>query len=659
MTNKLLMKHKLFILLLLLTGWVQGQEITNYTVANTIKNALCNDTVNIILIDKNNNKWIGTHDGVSMYNGKAFVNYTELDGLANNFVNSIATDLTGNIWFGTNGGVSKFDGTKWNTFNSKIGINSDSITSIVVDDKNNVWIGTASSGVQMFNGKNWTTLNDLTDNHINAMTFDFNKKVLWIATKNGISSFDGIKLKKIQKIKKKNIGEVTAIAVGNNSEIWFGNYSNSVYCSNWYDEIWNLYKINKNRISKIEFSDTISRSHSIQSISIDKKSNIYISDGLNTIFRNPKGNTMWIENVSQYTKTIAFDSSGYLWSGGIGAMVMKKENEVTRYSLIENTTFYNNNSGNALCNRLMSNKIEKIVVDKYNNKWILTDKGITKFDNEKWLTFLNYDIGNLYFFRYTDIFADTLGRVIIFSNSTLHRKRYDEIDANQPENIPFKTEVQGEQYIVTKSGEIFSLNQYVEPYVKYMNVKQVLKNQDSYKHIFGTNGGPDCLSGIAKDRFDNIWVMGFYFIANEKGDSHYYYFFIKKDGETIKEYKTNKLVTKFNYSTIFNHFNIDYNENIWFRTSEGIAKYDKVNITEDNTNNGLIDSTVNVIEVDFKGVVWVGTNGGISVFDGTTWKSYTKNNGLIDNKINSIAFEINGDIWVGTDKGFSKITLTK
>ncbi|MBI1928763.1 hypothetical protein HYR99_31520 [Candidatus Poribacteria bacterium] len=51
--------------------------------------------------------WFGTYaGGLSRFDGKQFVNFTEKDGLAHDRVSAIHHDPHGALWFGTVGGLS-------------------------------------------------------------------------------------------------------------------------------------------------------------------------------------------------------------------------------------------------------------------------------------------------------------------------------------------------------------------------------------------------------------------------------------------------------------------------------------------------------------------------------------------------------------------------
>ncbi|MEI6765904.1 MAG: two-component regulator propeller domain-containing protein [Bacteroidota bacterium] len=99
---------------------------------------------------------------------------------------------------------------------------------------------------------------------------------------------------------------------------------------------------------------------------------------------------------------------------------------------------------------------------------------------------------------------------------------------------------------------------------------------------------------------------------------------------------------------------VDTNNNKWFGTAVGVAKFDDVNWTVYDTADGLVDNYTSCIAVDKNNNVWVGTNFGVSKFDGSAWTTYTTADGLIDNGVIYIAADIDGSVWFATTAGVSK-----
>jgi ligand-binding sensor domain-containing protein len=145
--------------------------VSKWAFYNTANSGLASDNVYAIAIDAQGNKWLGTDNGVSEFDGTHWTTYnTANSGLAENWVRVIAIDAQGNKWFVvtdmhySNGVVSEFDGTHWTTYNNtNTGLASNSIVSMAIDTRGNKWFGTINDGYVLgdgvtlkFDGANWT-----------------------------------------------------------------------------------------------------------------------------------------------------------------------------------------------------------------------------------------------------------------------------------------------------------------------------------------------------------------------------------------------------------------------------------------------------------------------------------------------------------------------
>ncbi|HKH62687.1 MAG TPA: two-component regulator propeller domain-containing protein, partial [Flavitalea sp.] len=87
----------------------------------TEREGLKDNDVESIFEDKSGNLWIGfLNGGVSMYDGKRFIHFTDEQGLSNNEVITISEDKAGNLWFGTATGLSKLEKNRLDSFNTAI-----------------------------------------------------------------------------------------------------------------------------------------------------------------------------------------------------------------------------------------------------------------------------------------------------------------------------------------------------------------------------------------------------------------------------------------------------------------------------------------------------------------------------------------------------------
>jgi len=103
-----------------------------------------------MLEDKNGNIWFSTDGGgVSKYDGRSFLHYTEEEGLSNNYLVSMIEDKNGNLWFGTwGGGISLYDGNSFTHFTEEEGLSNYTVKAILEDSLN----GQSDGDQIQFNG---------------------------------------------------------------------------------------------------------------------------------------------------------------------------------------------------------------------------------------------------------------------------------------------------------------------------------------------------------------------------------------------------------------------------------------------------------------------------------------------------------------------------
>lgn len=74
-----------------------------------------------------------------------------------------------------------------------------------------------------------------------------------------------------------------------------------------------------------------------------------------------------------------------------------------------------------------------------------------------------------------------------------------------------------------------------------------------------------------------------------------------------------------------------------------------------NADNGLSQSTVNVVFQDSHGFLWVGTNDGLNKYDGYGFRVFQNNpldtNSIVHNIVTSLSEDVHGNLWVGTRRG--------
>ena len=101
-------------------------SISTHAQNRAFKNIGVNDglpsaTVYDIIQDSRGFLWIGTDNGLAIYDGSKCETYTIKNGIVGNIVRKIFEDKNGNVWIGTNGGLSIYDGYHFTNLTKKNG----------------------------------------------------------------------------------------------------------------------------------------------------------------------------------------------------------------------------------------------------------------------------------------------------------------------------------------------------------------------------------------------------------------------------------------------------------------------------------------------------------------------------------------------------------
>ncbi|MBK0381930.1 response regulator [Pedobacter sp. SD-b] len=119
------------------------------------KGALQNRRISCLLVDHLNRLWVGTYDGLHLYNPlknnfDVFNTETNQNNtISNNTILTLAEDHAGNIWIGTQQGLNKlnYQDSEHYSFKSyfeQAGFPNDYVHAILVDELDNIWMSTNS-----------------------------------------------------------------------------------------------------------------------------------------------------------------------------------------------------------------------------------------------------------------------------------------------------------------------------------------------------------------------------------------------------------------------------------------------------------------------------------------------------------------------------------
>lgn len=165
-------------------------------------NALSNNNIRAICLDRKGDLWVGTFDGLNVLKKgtSEFLRYkkaaTGNDGLSDNSIRSLYIDQRGSLWVGSYyGGINHFD-ENYNRFTnfhyapSGNGLGADVVSSFEEDPLGNLWIGTEGGGGLNYYDRTNSQFkqyqaqreagNALSGNSVKQLLLDGNQ--LWIGT---------------------------------------------------------------------------------------------------------------------------------------------------------------------------------------------------------------------------------------------------------------------------------------------------------------------------------------------------------------------------------------------------------------------------------------------------------------------------------------------
>ena len=365
-------------------------EFTYYEHNENMRNSNQIASNNIQYLNYYNGKlFIGTDSGLSQYDIKSnkFKTFnhqvSDPQSIINNNILSIFHDNTGLVWVGTYDGISVFN-PESNFIHYKSNLMSEntfsdnSIMGMYEDNEGILWFGTVSSGLNKFNRKTGEIKcykydsqneNSISNNEIWHIASN-NDNEIWISTSDGLNKFDKRTEKFTRYYKEDGLSsnETRYIYFDKENNMWVGSRNG-------------ITVIDKNGNFKIEseiFKEGGLTDEFITSIYEDKNGDYWIGAALNggvlrynrqtgevkNYVNNPNDeNSLSMNSV----KTIKGDSLGNIWIGtncGLNKFNLKTEN----------FTVYTESEG------LSNNFVYNILLDEEENPWVSTNNGISKLD---------------------------------------------------------------------------------------------------------------------------------------------------------------------------------------------------------------------------------------------------------------------------------------
>jgi len=178
--------------------------------------------INSLLIDKDENLWIGSSTGLYRWNHKQLELITKKQGLPSNFINRLLEDKEGSIWIGTRGGgLARLKNSLFKCFSSKEGLSGDIVFPITENNNEVILVGTYGEGLNIIKNKKviktYTVKDGLTSNYIRTILQTNNK--IWVGTHDGFNLIN-LKTNKITKFAKGR--EIHCMYLTKDNTLWIG-----------------------------------------------------------------------------------------------------------------------------------------------------------------------------------------------------------------------------------------------------------------------------------------------------------------------------------------------------------------------------------------------------------------------------------------------------
>jgi len=283
----------------------------------TTRDGLVSHGIGDIYQDPLGRLWLGTTDGLSIYDGSEFKNYRTDNGLPLDFITCIAASRSSpeGAWIGTlGGGACKLVDERFSYISPGSQSGANHITALLEDRREDLWIGTVEGLYRVEKGAVQRVPLDGSENGI-ADLAEADDGSVWV----GLSHMAAL-LKHDQPPLYINLNlerndEVSCMFMDDHQEVWFGTSKGSLVRCN-----------AEGVVGRFRISD-----REIRDIVADRNGTLWIcsEDALLTLDKNPQAEIslgrFGAENgfLGEYFSCAFFDREENLWIGGLGTGLCK------------------------------------------------------------------------------------------------------------------------------------------------------------------------------------------------------------------------------------------------------------------------------------------------------------------------------------------------
>lgn len=516
------------------------------------------------------------------------------NGLPNNKVNAVTMDKDGFMWFGTNDGVCRYDGFNIKNYPldqlSGNQARTPQISILKTDSRGNLLIGSYSLFRYDYISDKIvrcdTTEGEGPLGRVYAIEEGENGQI-WIGSGKGLFTYDPV-TDMITSYPYNNSSAFIILSIlVDDGKLWLGTRNDGVL----------LFKINGKNFSKVEkFSLSKEIKNQVNCFYKDSKNTIWAGTQDNGIFKfSLKDSTLTHvfpdeeRNLSNRIRKIINDRFGNIWVGSRLGIFLQKAGTDSLKQIKQ---------PDPLTSKIRSNSIYDIFIDRNDIMWVGTFSFGVSYTDFKRKPFHRYSISD----EKTFFSAKMIN---CFTDSDL-------------ENI----------WIGTEEDGLFLYNRRT---LKFKQFKPDSKDKNS---LAGAN-----IKSIAREADGNLWI-GYYAAGLD--------FLNTKTGK-ITHFKTDQNSHNSIASNSIGALALDDQENLFIGTDKGVDIRKNKSQTFQHLN--LNKEVLNFFK-DNKNQIWAGTSGnGIYLLKRDSMKFVKKYPEYFSSSIKAINVDSQSGLWVGTNKG--------
>ena len=595
----------------------QVYNVTRYSPAE----GLIQSQVRAIIQDHRRFLWLGTHGGISRFDGKKFENFVPGKYPIGDYITCLFQDSQDRIWMGSEQGLSYFDGKKFTFFQSGQGMMDNETLALTEDAEGNIWIGT-EQGISIYDAEGkFSDLRLLSgsgekDPAVRAF-FRFQKNQCYVGTSQGLyrANMQDRNLQKTSWVPEGS--QVYSLHLDRTGRLWIGTDKG-------------IFVQAGDSVQHYHVGNSPLTHNLVYCLTEDKDGQIWIGT-THGAFRYMDDRFFAIQDavtdLNFIIRSIGLDHEGNIWLGTDGGGLYKITRGVFR-------TF-------TVAQGMSSNIAKSFLEDNRGNIWISTyGQGITCFDStgNKIATYTTEqglggdDIsfsykdrnGNLWFASYqnglTQYSGNRFGKVLKRGSGLISDEVYCVTEAPS-----------GDLWIGTQEG------------VSVYDGQRVIANYTQEDGLLDNT-----VYIIRSDSRGNIWL------GTPSGISMY------RRGKFQNFSQTQTTDSTYRLSSII-AIQEDAYGRIWFATSTGLFTYENQGFIPVRISGAQGAHNVVSLTLENDSLMWIGTENGAYRLNlknfrpdqRARYEHFTQKDGLPSMECNgNAAFrDSRGNIWMGTTEG--------